>query len=193
MRTDGRAPGALIAGSSRTSWGLSSRSPERARPPREEKWDLGGTGRGWGKRASGGRKMSSNGNRTQDAGPRSPQQLCPQPRRRKAAGRRWGEGGRGSRFPAAASSRRGLAPGRPSLGGMSHSHGDRGRGQANGWAGLTGGGWRADSSPAAATPASCARSRPLFAPVRRRRRARPRSPECTARRAAASVRGKREV
>lgn len=64
-------------------------------------------------------------------------------------------------------------------------------GQANGWAGLTGGGgWRVDSSPA-----SSARSRPLLAPLRRRRRrrARPRCPECTARRAAPSGRERRKV
>lgn len=63
------------------------------------------------------------------------------------------------------------------------------RGRASRWAGLTGGGGGGssnrgvDSSPAAATPAFSPWSRPLLVPLRRRRRrARPGCPECTARR-----------
>lgn len=90
----------------------------------------------------------------------------------------------GGRLPGKPPRGLGLPPGRPSLGGVSHSHRERGRGgRANGWAGLSGGScWAVDSSPGA-TPAFSSRSRPLLASLkRRRRRTRPGSPECTARR-----------
>lgn len=136
--------------------------------------------------------MSSNGNRNRDAGPPTPRQDTG----RKAKGREWGEGE--EPFPGSRGSRRGLAPLRddlPSAGCRTHMV-NGAEGQANGWAGLAGGGGggrRVDSSPAAVS----ARSRPLLAPLRRRRRrqrrARPRCPECTARRAAPSARERRKV
>lgn len=144
-----------------------------------------------GKRTSGG-KMSSNGNRNRDAGPPT-HGRAPTSAGRKAKGRGWGEGE--GPFPGSRGSRRGLTSLRddlPSAGCRTHMV-NRAEGQTNGWAGLAGGGWRVDSSPAA-TPAVSARSRPLLAPLRRRRRrARPRCPECTARRAAASARERRKV
>ena len=93
-------------------------------------------------------------------------------RGRKPKGPRAGEGK--GRLPGSPPRGLGLPPGRPPLGGVSHSHRERGRGA---------GSWADDSSPVA-TPASSPQSRPLLAfPKRRRRRRRARSgsPECTAR------------
>lgn len=195
---DSTAPDALMAESSHTSLGPKAKFPEFR--VRQAVWGrkvgflargIRGTGWRWGKRTSGG-EMSSNGNRNKDAGPPTPRQ----------DGRQHGEKDRGPRvgegeepFPGSRGSRRGLAPLRddlPSAGCRTHMV-NGAEGQANGWAGLAGGGRRVDSSPAA-TPAVSARSRPLLAPLRRRRRrARPRCPECTARRAAPSARERRKV
>lgn len=119
--------------------------------------------------------MSSNGNRNKDAGPPTPRQDCRQQHGRKAKGREWGEGE--EPFPGSRDSRRGLALLRDDLppAGCSTHMVNGAEGQTNGWAGLAGGGWRVDSSPAVSA------------------RSRPRCPECTARRAAASTRERRKV
>lgn len=156
--------------------------------------EIRGTGWRWGKRISGGKKCPPTviGTGMQALPPHGKAATSTG---RKAKGREWGEGE--EPFPGSRGSRRGLAPlpdDLPSAGCRTHMV-NGAEGQANGWAGLAGGGWRVDSSPAA-TPAVSTRSRPLLVPLRRRRRqrrARPRCPECNARRAAPSARERRKV
>lgn len=135
----------------------------------------------------------ANSNQNEDPGPpTSRQRTTAQPRSPK--GRTRGEGGEllASRPPRSPPRGLGLTPWRrPSLGGMSHSHCERGRGTGERVGGplaaaesqLFSGGDSGVVSPVAAS----------LAPLRRRRRrARPGSPQCTARKERLLSRGEEE-
>lgn len=125
----------------------------------------------------------ANGNRNKDTGPPTPKQERMLPRGKKPREPKAGEGK--GWLPGTPPRGLGLPPGRPSLGGVSHSHRERGKGTGERVGGplrrqlvgsrLLSAGDSGVLSPIAASFRFSLKRR------RRRRRARPGFPECTAR------------